>query len=89
MSDIESAAGRESGGSGSKRGGMSGLACSIKRRIADTETFDADVMPDKKIDKTSTVHFLGIDASASRAERKTGSIFLKNNGRNYYDQCHP
>ena len=43
----------------------------------------------ERIDKTSTVHFLGIDASASRAERKTGSIFLKNNGRNYYDQCHP
>ena len=55
MSDIESAAGRESGGSGSKRGGMSGLACSIKRRIADTETFDADVMPDKKIDKKFAV----------------------------------
>jgi hypothetical protein len=43
----------------------------------------------ERIDKTSTVRFLGIDASASRAERKTGSIFLKNNGRNYYDQCHP
>ena len=30
---------------------MSGLACSIKRRIADTETFDEEVMPDKKLDK--------------------------------------
>ena len=40
-------------------------------------------------DKTSTAHFLSINASASRAERKTGSIFLKNDGRYYYDQCHP
>ena len=55
MSDIESAAGRESGGSGSKRGVMSGLACSIKRRIADTETFDAEVIPDKKLDKKFAV----------------------------------
>ena len=31
------------------------MACSIKRRIADTETFDADVMPDKKIDKKFAV----------------------------------
>ena len=38
---------------------MSGLACSIKRRIADTETFDAEVIPDKKLDKkicSSTDH---------------------------------
>ena len=51
MSDIESAAGRESGGSGSKRGVIRGFECSIKRRIADTETFDEEVMPDKKLDK--------------------------------------
>ncbi len=51
ISESESAAGRKSGGSGSKREVMSGLACSIKRRIADTETFDAEVIPDKKLDK--------------------------------------
>ncbi|MFQ9548287.1 MAG: hypothetical protein ACLRZ6_11045 [Lachnospiraceae bacterium] len=55
MSEIESAAGRKSGGSGSNRGVMRGLACSIKRRIADTETFDAEVMPDKKLDKKFAV----------------------------------
>lgn len=55
ISESESAAGRKSGGSGSKRGVMSGLACSIKRRIADTETFDAEVIPDKKLDKKFAV----------------------------------
>ena len=59
MSESESAAGRESGGSGSKWGVIRGFEWSIKRRIADTELFDADVMPDKKSDKkicTSTNH---------------------------------